>query len=129
MKKWLRNSVISMSIITIVIFAVGLTSSYAKKTKPPKSKPEIVLPAEIMQIATDLTSIAGTGNDSGLHPGSPRSDMAAAYIFNYLKKSGLQNVRKEPVQLVDGFAKESKVTVKAGLPAASLAIKIGRAHV
>ena len=105
-----------MSMILILIVAVGLTSSYAwEQGKKHPDPNKVVRPEEIMKITQDLCDIAGYGNLSGLHPGSPRADKAAAYIFKYLKKHGLKNVRMEPFEMVDGFAKESKVTVQVGV--------------
>jgi hypothetical protein len=87
MKRWLRNPLISMSMILILIVAVGLASSFSwEKWQKHPDPTKVVRPEEIMKITQDLCDIAGYGNRSGLHPGSPRSDYAAAYIFHYLKK-------------------------------------------
>jgi hypothetical protein len=118
MKRWLKNPLISMSIILIVIAALGLTSSYAGSKHHGREPNEVVRPEEIMKIMLHLTGISGFGYLSGIHAGPPgdKNDQAAEYIFrtlNHHHHDGLK-VRMETFKMNNPRVQETKMTATVG---------------
>jgi hypothetical protein len=76
-----------------------------------KAGKDLSAPNDIMRMIEELCGIAGSGINSGIHPGST-GDSAASYILDKLQKGGLEGAKLESIKVNSPFPDSYEVSVR-----------------